>query len=96
LHRQSTVSRYFGGLFYLLCDEVGVIDGTVALQQLVDLITDVAKIAEKRIVTLIQRKLQEWIAGLPNYIKAYLRFQAAKVAVFNNKDAVYYVRRPCC
>lgn len=71
-HRQSTDSRSFGGLFYLLCDEVGVIDWAIALQQLVDLITDVAKKAGKKITTLIQRQLQEWIASLPNYIKAYL------------------------
>ncbi len=32
-HRQSTDSRSFGGLFYLLCDEVGTLDWTVALQQ---------------------------------------------------------------
>lgn len=71
-HRQSTDQRTFGGLFYLLCDEVGTIDWAVALQQLVDMINEIASKAGKRITTLIQRQLQQWISGLPNYIKAYL------------------------
>jgi hypothetical protein len=71
-HRQSTDQRSIGGLFYLLCDEVGTIDWVVALQQLVDLITEIATKAGKKITALIQRQLQQWITGLPNYIKAYL------------------------
>ncbi|MBN2981091.1 transposase [Cohnella algarum] len=71
-HRQSTDQRSFGGLFYLLCDEVGAIDWAVALQQLIDLINEIATKAGKKISTLIQRQLQQWIAALPNYIKAYL------------------------
>jgi hypothetical protein len=71
-HRQSTDQRSIGGLFYLLCDEVGTIDWAVALQQLLDLITEIATKAGKKISVLIQCQLQQWIAGLPNYIKAYL------------------------
>jgi hypothetical protein len=71
-HRQSTDQRSFGGLFYLLCDEVGTLDWAVALQQLVDLINEIATKAGRKITALIQRQLQQWIAGLPNYIKAYL------------------------
>ncbi|WP_127589338.1 IS4 family transposase [Paenibacillus koleovorans] len=71
-HRQSTDQRSIGGLFYLLCDEVGAIDWAVALQELVDLITEIATKVGKRISNLIQRQLQHWIEGLPNYIKAYL------------------------
>jgi chromosome segregation protein len=41
-HRQSTDQRSIGGLFYLLCDEVGTLDWVVALQQLVDLINEIA------------------------------------------------------
>lgn len=41
-HRQSTDQRSIGGLFYLLCDEVGTIDWAVALQQLLDLINEIA------------------------------------------------------
>ncbi|WP_168124070.1 transposase [Paenibacillus sp. HB172176] len=71
-HRQSTDARSFGGLFYLLCDEVGELDWAVALQQLMDLIQEVASKAGKKLSTLIQRQLQHWIAALPSYIKAYL------------------------
>lgn len=71
-HRQSTDQRSFGGLFYLLCDEVGTIDWAVALQQLVELITEIATKTGKKISTLIQRQLQQWIVALPSYIKAYL------------------------
>ncbi|HFQ5989551.1 TPA: transposase, partial [Listeria monocytogenes] len=41
-HRQSTDARSLGGLFYLLCDEVGSLDWALALQQLLDLIHEVA------------------------------------------------------
>ncbi|MBB3111365.1 hypothetical protein FHS18_003433 [Paenibacillus phyllosphaerae] len=71
-HRQSTDSRTFGGLFYLLCDEVGTLDWAVALQQLLHLINEIAAKAGKRLSALIQYQLQQWIAVLPNYIKACL------------------------
>lgn len=71
-HRQSTDQRTLGGLFYLLCDEVSSLDWAVALQQLVDLINEVAKKAGKKLTNMIQSQLQQWIAGLPSYIKAYL------------------------
>ena len=71
-HRQSTDQRSFGGLFYLLCDEVGTLDWTVALQELVKLLNEIATKTGKKITTLIQRQLQQWIAGLPSYIKACL------------------------
>jgi hypothetical protein len=64
--------RTFGGLFYLLCDEVGTLDWAVALQQLVDLLNEIATKAGKKISGLILRQLRQWITGLPNYIKAYL------------------------
>lgn len=57
-HRQSTDARSFGGLFYLLCDEVGELDWSVALQQLLDLINEVASKAGKKLSALIQRQLQ--------------------------------------
>lgn len=71
-HRQSTDSRTLGGLFYLLCDEVSQLDWAVALKQLIELIEDISKKASKKITTFIQTQLQQWIAGLPSYIKAYL------------------------
>ncbi|MCP3776738.1 transposase [Paenibacillus sp. MZ04-78.2] len=71
-HRQTTDARSFGGLFYLLCDEVGTMDWVVALQQLLDLINEVAQKAGKKLSALIGRQLQQWIAALPSYIKACL------------------------
>jgi hypothetical protein len=71
-HRQSTDSRSFGGLFYLLCDEVGTLDWAVALQQLLEFINEIVSKAGKKLSALIQRQLQHWIAALPSYIKAYL------------------------
>ena len=71
-HRQSTDQRSLGGLFYELCDEVGTLDWAVALQQLLELISEVATKAGKKIKKLIQSQLQQFIAGLPSYIKAYL------------------------
>lgn len=71
-HRQSTDVRSFGGLFYLLCDEVGELDWAVALQQLLDLIQEVASKVGRKLSVLIQRQLQHWISVLPSYIKAYL------------------------
>jgi hypothetical protein len=50
----------------------GKIDWDVALQQLVDLITEIATKAGKKISAIIQPQLLQWIAGLPSYIKAYL------------------------
>jgi hypothetical protein len=71
-HRQSTDSRSFGGLFYLLCDEVGTLDWAIALQQLLDLINEIVSKAGKKLSALIQRQLQQWISALPSYIKVCL------------------------
>jgi hypothetical protein len=71
-HRQSTDQRTLGGLFHLLCDEVSQLDWAIALKQLIDLIEDVAQKANKKITKLIQTQLQQWISGLPSYIKGYL------------------------
>lgn len=71
-HRQSTDHRTLGGLFYQLCDEVSTLDWAIALQQLVELINEIATKTGKKITKFIQSQLQQWIAGLPSYIKAYL------------------------
>lgn len=71
-HRQSTDQRTLGSLFLALCDEVGELDWATALSQLVEILNDVSKKASKRISKLIRSQLQQWIDGLPNYIKAYL------------------------
>jgi hypothetical protein len=71
-NRCSTDQRTLGGMFYELCDEINDLDWAVALQQLIELLEDTFKESSKRIQRLIKSQLQQWIAGLPNYIKAYL------------------------
>jgi hypothetical protein len=71
-HRCSTDDRTLGGLFYDFCDEVHELDWAVALQQLIELLGDVMKKSNHKITKLIKKQLQQWIAGLPSYIKAYL------------------------
>ncbi|MCY9670848.1 transposase [Paenibacillus alginolyticus] len=78
-HRQSTDQRTLGGLFYLLCDEVSTLDWVVALQQLIDLISEVATKASKKLSKLIKSQLQQWIVGLPSYLKAYLPISGCEV-----------------
>lgn len=71
-NRCSTDQRTLGGIFYELCDEINDLDWAVALQQLIEIIEDALKKSNKNIQRLIKSQLQQWIAGLPNYIKAYL------------------------
>lgn len=71
-NRCSSDQRTLGGMFYELSDEISDLDWTVALQQLFELLEDTLKKSNKNIQKLIKSQLQQWIAGLPNYIKAYL------------------------
>lgn len=71
-HRQSTDDRTLGNLFLVLCDEVGEMEWATALSNLVELVMGIAEKTSKRISKLINRQLQNWIDGLPSYIKAYL------------------------
>jgi hypothetical protein len=71
-NRCNTDQRTIGGLFYELCDEVNELDWAVALQQLIELLQDALKQTNKKIKKLIQSQLEQWISGLPSYIKAYL------------------------
>ncbi|MEK8129903.1 hypothetical protein WMW72_18530 [Paenibacillus filicis] len=68
--KKDTDALSFGGLFYLLYDEVGTLVWMVALQQLLDLINEVANKAGMKLSALIKRQLGQWIAVLPNYIRA--------------------------
>lgn len=71
-NRCSTDQRTLGGMFYELCDEISDLDWAIALQQLIELLEDTLKGSNKKIQKLIKSQLQQWVAGLPNYIKAYL------------------------
>jgi len=71
-NRCNTDQRTIGGLFYELCDEINELDWAVALQQLIELLQDALKQTNKKFKKLIQSQLEQWISGLPSYIKAYL------------------------
>ena len=71
-HRQHTDDRSLGGLFLAMCDEIGTLDWAVALQQLLSLFNDAVKKVAKSVRKFIQNQLQQWLAGLPSYIKVYL------------------------
>lgn len=71
-NRCNTDQRTIGGLFYELCDEINELDWAVALQQLIELLQDALKQTNKKIKKLIQSQLEQWMSGLPSYIKAYL------------------------
>lgn len=71
--------RTLGGIFYELCDEVNELDWAVALQQLIELFEDALKKTNKTIQKIIKSQLQQWIDGLPNYIKAYLSISVCEV-----------------
>ena len=78
-NRCNTDQRTLGGLFYELCDEVNELDWAVALQQLIELLEDTLKKTSKRIQKIVKNQLQQWIAGLPNYIKAYFSISLCEV-----------------
>ena len=78
-NRCNTDQRTLGGLFYDLCDEVSELDWAVALQQLIELLEDTLKKTNRKIRKLIKDQLQQWIKGLPNYIKAYLPISLCEV-----------------
>ncbi|MBE1555768.1 hypothetical protein H4683_002888, partial [Filibacter limicola] len=52
--------------------EVNELDWAVALQQLIELFQDVLKKTNSKLKKLVENQLQQWMAGLPSYIKAYL------------------------
>jgi BMFP domain-containing protein YqiC len=51
----------------------------LGLQQLSELLEDTLKKTNKKIQKLIKSQLQQWIAGLPNYNKAYLPVSLCEV-----------------
>ncbi|WP_415841240.1 transposase, partial [Paenibacillus typhae] len=67
--RQSSDDRTLGGLFFLFADEVRDLDYQTALQQLMSLFLEMSQAKTKKNTTAIFCQLQEWISGLPSYIK---------------------------
>lgn len=71
-HRQSTDPRSLGELFFITCDEVGCIDWTVALRQLLTIVCSALKSVKASLAKVIKSQLDQWLAGLPSYIRALL------------------------
>ncbi|WP_425060284.1 IS4 family transposase ISDha5 [Sporomusa carbonis] len=71
-HRQHGDARTLGGLFLAMCDELAELDWVVALTQLLEILNGVVEKANKRVAKFIKCQLSQWMAALPNYIKAYL------------------------
>lgn len=67
--RQSSDDRTLGGLFFLFADEVRDLDYQTALQQLMSLFLEMSQAKTKKNKTAVFCQLQEWISGLPSYIK---------------------------
>jgi hypothetical protein len=70
--RCNTDVRTLGGLFAQLADELNELDWAIALNALLDLLSDLSANVSKRIRKFIDCQLLNWFAGLPNYIKLYL------------------------
>lgn len=70
--RCNTDQRTLGGLFEQLADELNELDWAIALNSLLDLLSNLATKASSKIRKFIDCQLRDWFAGLPNYIKAYL------------------------
>ncbi|WP_019908640.1 IS4 family transposase [Paenibacillus sp. HW567] len=71
--RQSSDDRTLGGLFFLFADEVRDLDYQTALQQLMSLFLEMAQAKTKKNKTTVFCQLQEWISGLPSYIKGLFK-----------------------
>lgn len=67
--RQSSDNRTLGGLFFLFADEVRDLDYQSALQQLMNFFLEMSQAKTKKNKTAVFCQLQEWISGLPSYIK---------------------------
>jgi hypothetical protein len=67
--RQSSDNRTLGGLFFLFADEVRDLDYQSALQQLMSFFLEMSQAKTKKNKTAVFCQLQEWISGLPSYIK---------------------------
>lgn len=68
----NTDQRTLGGLFALLADELNELDWVIALNSLLELLSDISNNASQKIKKFINFQLRNWFAGLPNYIKLYL------------------------
>lgn len=67
--RENLDARSLGGLFFLFADEVRELDFKSALQRLVAFFLELSQIKTKLERSALMSQVQQWIAGLPSYIK---------------------------
>jgi len=68
--RQQNDERSLGGLFFLFSDEIRDLDLKTALDQLITFFLELVDPALKEEQSSVLSQVQQWISGLPNYIKA--------------------------
>jgi len=68
--RHNNDALSLGGLFFLFSDEVRDLDLKTALQHLIAFFMAFTEVKSKRDQSAVVCQLQQWIASLPNYIKA--------------------------
>ena len=69
--RKAADPRTFGGLFYLMCDELKGQDWREAPRELWAIVEPLLQGVAVNIQQ-IKSQLQDWISTLPSYIKGYL------------------------
>lgn len=67
--RHNQDSRSFGGLFFLLCEEIQDLDYETALRQLMDYFTMLLDFVPKDFSKAVSRQVMYWIASLPPFIQ---------------------------
>ncbi|MDB5055844.1 MAG: transposase family protein [Bacilli bacterium] len=68
--RQQNDERSLGGLFFLFSDEIRDLDLKTALDQLITFFLELVYPDVKEKQSSVLSQVQQWISGLPNYIKA--------------------------
>lgn len=68
--RQQNDERSLGGLFFLFSDEIRDLDLKTALDQLITFFLELVDPAVNEKQSSVLSQVQQWISGLPNYIKA--------------------------
>ncbi len=64
--------RSLGGLFFLFSDEIRDLDLKAALQQIVSFFLELSQTRTRREKSALLSQVQQWISGLPSYIKALM------------------------
>ena len=70
IRRHQNDQRTYGELFYMFCDDIQDMDLTTALQGLMSLFQDMAKMFSANITEMLKSKVNEWMLSQPLFIQA--------------------------